>query len=157
MIISFDNRLKDSSKRELTRAAYFFVNQLLTRDESRGVSLEIATLYDLDDSSKGSCLCLDDGPFPKEFRIEIQKGKVSEVLSTLAHEIVHLKQYVKGELRETSNFNKSRWHGKLMPCTDQNNSYFDHPWEIEAYGREVGLMHKYNTRYKKKHVTGKRI
>ena len=58
-------------------------------------------------------------------------------LIVLAHEIVHLKQYAKGELKDCSKVKSVRWKGKLY-C-EENVNYWDQPWEIEAYGRERGL------------------
>ena len=61
-----------------------------------------------------------------------------ENLKTLAHEIVHVKQYVMGEL-------KSRDAGLLYKGTnhepDNLMEYFELPYEIEAYGREKGLLY----------------
>ena len=60
-----------------------------------------------------------------------------EILKTLAHELVHVKQYVLGEL-------KWRDAGLLYKGTNHNPEnlmeYFELPYEIEAYGREKGLL-----------------
>ena len=61
-----------------------------------------------------------------------------EILKTLAHEIVHVKQYVLGELR-------SRDVGLLYKGINHEAmnlmEYFELPYEIEAYGREKGLLY----------------
>jgi len=61
-----------------------------------------------------------------------------EILKTLAHEIVHVKQYVMGELRwrDAGLLYKGINHG-AMNLMD----YFELPYEIEAYGREKGLLY----------------
>ena len=60
-----------------------------------------------------------------------------EILKTLAHELVHVKQYVLGEL-------KSRDAGLLYKGINHDPEnlaeYFKLPYEIEAYGREKGLL-----------------
>ena len=60
-----------------------------------------------------------------------------EILKTLAHELVHVKQYVMGELTY-------RTHGmvwkKVTYSPDNIIDYFETPFEIEAYGREKGLL-----------------
>ena len=60
-----------------------------------------------------------------------------EVLKTLAHELVHVKQYVMGEL-------SMRREGLCYRCVhhvvDTLTEYFELPYEIEAYGREKGLL-----------------
>lgn len=61
-----------------------------------------------------------------------------EILRTLAHEIVHVKQYVLGELR---------WRDAGLLYKGINHDamnlmdYFELPYEIEAYGREKGLLY----------------
>ena len=61
-----------------------------------------------------------------------------EFLKTLAHELVHVKQYVLGELR-------SRDVGLLYKGINHDPEnlmeYFELPYEIEAYGREKGLLY----------------
>jgi len=60
-----------------------------------------------------------------------------ELLKTLAHELVHVKQYVMGEL--TWRERGLLWKGHLY--TPENlGEYFDTPYEIEAFGRERGLL-----------------
>ena len=59
------------------------------------------------------------------------------VLKTLAHELVHVKQYILGELswREAGLL----WKG-VNWNPDNLLEYYDLPYEIEAHGREYGLM-----------------
>jgi hypothetical protein len=61
-----------------------------------------------------------------------------EILKTLAHEIVHVKQYVFGELRyrDAGLLYKGVNHEAMSLM-----EYFDLPYEIEAYGREKGLLY----------------
>ncbi len=60
-----------------------------------------------------------------------------DILKTLAHELVHVKQYVMGELKNSK-------HGMVYKKTTYSPEnifdYFDLPYEIEAYGREKGLL-----------------
>jgi hypothetical protein len=37
----------------------------------------------------------------------------------------------------------SKWMGQIWKPKGKEDAYFDAPWEIEAYGREVGLNHKW--------------
>ena len=61
-----------------------------------------------------------------------------EILKTLAHEIVHVKQYVLGELkyRDVGLLYKGINHEAMNLM-----EYFELPYEIEAYGREKGLLY----------------
>ena len=62
----------------------------------------------------------------------------AEILKTLAHEIVHVKQYALGELkwRDAGLLYKGVNH-EAMSLMES----FELPYEIEAYGREKGLLY----------------
>ena len=70
----------------------------------------------------GGCTQIDRG----EYMIDIDRSlKLRDMLTTLAHELVHVKHYECGELTQN---------------IEENIPYWDKPSEIEAYGREVGLF-----------------
>lgn len=95
-----------------------------------------------DDESYGYCHADPVGDAerldrPRTFEIEVHKNmSLRKVLVTVCHEMVHVKQYAKGELYESSRQGKMRWQGKYVKDMD----YWDQPWEIEAAGRETGLF-----------------
>mgnify|MGYP006287789061 FL=1 len=74
------------------------------------------------------------------FEIEIHPWiGAKEILKALAHEMVHIKQFAYNE----TNDSLSRWKGiKINP---DDIDYYDHPWEIEAFGLETGLFDKFAT------------
>ncbi len=60
-----------------------------------------------------------------------------QMLITLAHEMVHAKQYVRGQYRSVLSRNgrmKKIWLGKQYSV-----AYMKRPWEIEAFSRESEL------------------
>ena len=61
-----------------------------------------------------------------------------EILKTLAHELVHVKQYVMGELRWRD---AGLLYKGINHSPDNLMEYFELPYEIEAYGREKGLLY----------------
>jgi hypothetical protein len=67
------------------------------------------------------------------------------ILKLLAHELVHVKQYVMGELKPA---NKGFVYKKTMYSPESLDEYFEQPFEIEAYGRERGLMNAFLLRWK---------
>ena len=80
----------------------------------------------------GYCLELDDN---RTFEIEADKKlRLRKLLETIAHEMVHVKQYARRELHPVN----ETWCGKTY--NPKKVSYWDLPWEIEAHGREVGLF-----------------
>ena len=83
----------------------------------------------------GYCCETDDN---RTFEIEVDKSqKLRAMLETVAHEMVHVKQYARRELHPS----KEAWLGKTV--NPKKLSYWDLPWEIEAHGREVGLFVRY--------------
>jgi hypothetical protein len=72
--------------------------------------------------SLGGCVQVDNG----EYEIDIKRSlRLRDLLTTLAHEIVHVKQYELGQLAQNS---------------ESHIEYWDRPSEIEAHGRETGLF-----------------
>ena len=67
------------------------------------------------------------------------------ILKTLAHELVHVKQYPVGDLSWRDK--GMLWKGRMFApeyLTDQ----LETPYEIEAYGREKGLLVSFLLRWK---------
>lgn len=75
---------------------------------------------------------------PRKFIIEVNPYQgVRGIFATLAHEMVHIKQYILDETNDTL----SKWHGRKVDSDAID--YWLHPWEIDAFGREAGLTHKF--------------
>lgn len=75
---------------------------------------------------------------PRKFLLEVNPNQgVRGIFETIAHEMVHIKQYVMGE----TNDQLSKWRGRKVDSDTLD--YWEHPWEIDAFGREAGLTHKF--------------
>jgi len=86
----------------------------------------------------GDCIWEDEENWPKEFTMRVDTtSKLRTMLETVAHEMVHVKQYARNELRELTSQKRHRFMGEYY---EQDMDYYDEPWEIEAHGREVGLF-----------------
>jgi hypothetical protein len=58
----------------------------------------------------------------------------SKLLTTIAHEAVHLIQFMKGNTKRTQGRGVIEWMGKLHKILTPNDpAYDDQPWEEEAY------------------------
>lgn len=66
-----------------------------------------------------------------------EKLEMTQMMQILAHELVHAKQYLKGELASPNG--KLRWKRKTYDHVD----YYEQPWEVEAYSSEEDLFTKY--------------
>jgi hypothetical protein len=74
------------------------------------------------DENFGYCTELEDN----EYEVDIKRSlRMREMLCTLAHELVHVKQYELGQLTQDN---------------EAGMDYWDKPSEIEAMGREPGLF-----------------
>ena len=70
---------------------------------------------------------------PRSFVIELHKNDCeAEKLKTLAHELVHVRQYVRNELNDEMN----TWKGRKIDS--DSIPYDDQPWEVE--GNELGEL-----------------
>lgn len=79
----------------------------------------------------------------RHFTIEIDKDLTDdEQIRTLAHEMVHLKQYAYGELNEEMTV----WCGKKVDS--DAIPYNSQPWEIEAFGIGDILYEEFMNEYR---------
>lgn len=82
--------------------------------------------------------CSEEDTKSREFTIAIQKGQtVKEMISTIIHEMIHVKQYARKELRHVEG--KTMW--KKSDHTD--TEYHKSPWEHEAYLLETQYVEEY--------------
>jgi len=123
-------------------AAHFFAKSLLDDTLNKKISIEIDFVPGLEKKEKilgdiGSNAMKN----PKFFNIRIDKDLPKNfLLKTLAHELTHAKQMATGQLIDLKN-GKVRWHKKIYD--PDSITRWDHPWEIEAHGREIGLYNKW--------------
>ena len=75
---------------------------------------------------------------PRRYSISVDGSMLTRpLLTTVAHELVHVKQYATGDLTFNTKTGDNYWHGKLV---DEDMNYWLHPWEIEAFGWERNLV-----------------
>ena len=137
---------------ELTEAAHFFANLLMDPRTVRCLNIDIE--HTPKNEVQGECVDEDGTRNPRWFTISIRGSKDDDdIIQTLAHEMVHVKQYAKNELKSgmlvpTRGGLKatSKWMGEIWKPKGKEDHYYDAPWEIEAYGREVGLYAKWLNR-----------
>lgn len=124
-------------------ALKFYGRQLLGDNLYHRVSIDLFFDKDLIKSNVYAYCDWEDSNYKaKEFTIAVDPtlGKRS-MLIAIAHEMVHVKQYAKGELKDYMRNNKSKWKSEIID-PDQLD-YWEYPWEIEAHGREKGLYVKF--------------
>lgn len=105
----------------------YCIKMLMPRMKSLDINV---VLKDIKADAYGYCL----SETTREFEIEIHnKLPLRKLLTTVAHEMVHVKQYARKELK-----NDYDWQGRTY--SPKKCNYWDQPWEIEAHGRECGLF-----------------
>ena len=121
---------------------------LLGKRMANNIYLDIKLTKDLKkkEQAYGFCHIVDDNlNKPREFMIELDASmrySFKDILTWLAHEMVHLKQFVRKELwdYETGRVQwKSRTYGRL--------NHDDQPWEREAYRLEGELYEEFEEWY----------
>ena len=75
------------------------------------------------------------GKCPREFDIKLRPQSLDRMLVSFCHEMVHLKQWVTGELKATAdgNYPKQIYHN--VQVTDLDIPYEQRPWEMEAFAK----------------------
>lgn len=140
MKISVRGKTDGLSKRSTRYICHQVSELLLTPRLSKNIFLQIQYMK-LDGDTWGYCSPVDyESRSCREFEILIHSGisKVNQV-KTLVHEMVHLKQFAKGELKQYHNENY-RWLGKRV--TLPPDEYLNLPWEVEAVEYEKILCEK---------------
>ena len=106
----------------------FCIKTLMPRMRTLDITVRLKNTKD----AMGYCL---EGDTNREFEIEIDKKQtLRKMLETVAHEMVHVKQFARRELHP----HNDDWYGNTY--NPKKVSYWDLPWEIEAHGRECGLF-----------------
>jgi hypothetical protein len=143
MKITFTDTNTKLSTKEYVAMTKFMCDLLLKRDELKDIVLNVS--FDrnnpMNRGLKGHTMHQDDN----EYEIWIRPTMSSkEQRLTFAHELVHLKQYVRKELCPFSGKVLSKSLQSLNP--NGSDDYYDNPTEIEAYGRAPGLVARYTMR-----------
>ena len=132
-----------SNKREMAADIAHWVGlHLMPRLQNKlFIDIELIAHLTEKESLSGDAIWEDEScNRPREFTIRVDSTQTKQdMLCTIAHEMVHVKQYARGELKDFSRTIKMcKWKGNTIDLASLD--YYDHPWEIEAHGREKGLF-----------------
>jgi len=115
-------------QRELTyNVASFAWMKLMPRIKKCIINIELKNLKGYD----GTCLDLGNRDYVIELDKKLSLG--DNFLTTIFHEMVHVKQYVRKELYSECNFYKTR------------EEYINLPWEVEAYAKQEEMLEQWKS------------
>ena len=124
------------------QAAWYYAEKLMGKRLMAGLEININLKKNLlaKEGNEGSTIWEDTGYRSRDFTIELDTTvKIRNLLITLAHEMVHVKQWAKDEMYEyTNTMGLVRFKGEKIHL--ELTDYWDYPWEIEAYGKQLGLF-----------------
>lgn len=116
----------ESQRNKVQSMIEFCIEKMMPRMQTLDIEVKLKKIND----AMGYCLCMDN----RTFELEIGTNqRLRRIMETVAHEMVHVKQYARNELKPDY-----QWQGKTV--NPERVEYWDLPWEIEAHGREVGLF-----------------
>lgn len=118
----------NKTKRDIAyNVVYFMLQKLLPR--LRNIEIEVK-FSKMTDDAVGYCMMLDNN---REYQLEISRDlNIKELVMTICHEMVHVKQYVRNEMKE----GQMVWKKKPVAS---DTKYYDLPWEKEAYAMQASL------------------
>lgn len=136
---SGSKRLKAMAREAIQYSANNFFDKRILEN------LEISLKFDSELLAKSGDVAqmewLDNHVRARVFSIYIDSNLSSFLkLLSIMHEMVHVKQYAKGELFQSSkNWSMHKWNRSEW-INEEKMDYWELPWEIEAHGREKGML-----------------
>ncbi len=130
------------SKRRLTEdVVHFCIQEMMPRMETLDIYVHLDKLPEAD----GYCLAITN----REFHLEIEKTLTEDdFITAVCHEMVHVKQFARGETRDVNMFTK-QWKGtEYLSAYSTIDEYMRLPWEKEAYEMQETLLKRFRNRDK---------
>ena len=116
--------------------SWWFCNKYFSKFKYFNIEIDLTKIKG---EVQGWCMEVDKNAS----HIEIDKRlKDDDFITCVLHELVHVKQQFKGELKEMNGIEKM-WKGEVHICID----YMNLPWEKEAYHMQEVLLKEYKERF----------
>ena len=114
-----------------TKVVCWYLKKVLPRVRTLDITVRLTNCFEK--GAYGYCMELDDN---RTFELEIDKNlRLYDFVSTLTHELTHLKQYFRKEMVALDD-GRTRWKKSVYPV---GYSYDESPWEKEAFRIEKEL------------------
>ena len=127
----------------INSSAWYYAEKLMGKRLMGTLEINIKLVKNMTEKEgcEGSCIWdeWEAKSTPRSYTIELDSSvSLRNILINLAHEMVHVKQWICGEMYEYVDPNVVRFMKKKVDISNMN--YYDFPWEIEAFGRQLGLF-----------------
>ena len=110
----------------------WYLKKMMPRMRTLDISIKFSNCME-QNGAYGYCMQTDDN---RTFEIEIDRNlRLFDFVSTLCHEMTHLKQYARKEMVQLDD-GRTRWKKKVYP---EGFDYDKSPWEKEAFRVETEL------------------
>lgn len=125
-------------RRDLRSIAKAVIDDLVRPGIAENLQITINIKNSNMEGALGYCLPRERNHLPRNFLIELY-GKVNkkQLMQTLVHELVHVKQFAHNELKFYRMSSCSRWEDIVI---GEETDYWDQPWEVEARAFEKPLF-----------------
>ena len=133
MHLTIMNKAKHVDKKTIKRAVAFYADYLIKNHSKINLVLDFEKDLKKNDGDEGWILPEGNRNYTITIDSKFSKRKT---LTILAHEMVHLKQYHSRNLTWNERKKQHRFNGQTYK---DGITYWERPWEIEAFGRELGL------------------
>ncbi len=138
MILTIKNCSDKKFEEVVDSSVHYFVNMLMGKRIVKNIKIDLVFADGIDSYGSSIVKGYNASHKPRKFEIEIRSHiGAKATLKTIAHEIVHVKQFVKNEL----DYALTKWKGKVIDT--EKVDYYQRPWEIEAFGLTYGLYTNY--------------
>jgi len=117
----------NKTQREICeKVVHFMIGKLMPK--MRTLDIEVQ-LKNLTGEAVGFCMMEENN---RQFTIEADKKLgIKDLVTTICHEMIHVKQYARKEMDDWSGNGAARWKGKTFNA--EKTDYYNLPWEKEAY------------------------
>ena len=146
------------SRKVVREAIEFFAERLMTERLHSSLKVQVSFVSDKEIDCASDCApdYIESTIRPKTFELRIRnKLPLMTTIQSLAHEMVHIKQYARAELFDYFRKPLCRWRGRFYDkesMDTETDAYWLAPWEIEARGYEEGLYNLFVKRMKAKGI-----
>lgn len=117
------------------RTVAFCIDELMPKSTKLEIEVKLTSIKNTD--AVGFTMMADDR---YTYELEIDKDQtLREFISTICHEMVHVKQYYRNQMDDRAKEGFLRWNKEKI---SDKTPYSELPWELEAYELQYELSDK---------------